>query len=179
MSARSRRYFRRARQSSSAERPRIDTDNTESESEEVNEPQVAPFAAATGTPVLQFSSPVVRIGEPVDSNVNQSMNVHEAAPQDTPTRKRRCEPTGDAPQNKQLREHSADAVLAQRPATPRPATGASDDPDIARFTDVMRRMFEETKRQGSALKNADTEELAVELIQRMRETEPITLEEAV
>ena len=106
------------------------------------------------------------------------MNVDEAAPQTTPARKRQCEPTVDAPQNKQFREHSNDAVLAQRPATPRLATAASGDPEIARFTDVMHRMFEETQRQGAALKNADTEELAVELIQRMRDTEPITMEEA-
>ena len=179
MSARSRRYCRRTRQSSSAERPRVDTDNTESESEEANASQTAPPVTATEMPVLQIGSPVVRFGEPVEHNVNQSMHVNEAAPQDTPSRKRQRDSMGDAPQNKQPREHSADAVMTQRPATPRPAaTGASDDPDIARFTDVMRRMFEETKRQGSALKNADTEELAVELIQRMRETEPITLEEA-
>ena len=179
MSARSRRYCRRTRQSSSAERPRVDTDNTESESEEANASQTAPPVTATGMPVLQIGSPVVRFGEPVEHNVNQSMHVNEAAPQDTPSRKRQRDSMGDAPQNKQPREHSADAVMTQRPATPRPAaTGASDDPDIARFTDIMRRMFEETKRQGSALKNADTEELAVELIQRMRETEPITLEEA-
>ena len=180
MSTRSRRYRRRSAQSRSVERPTVASGQTDSDNDDdADTLQQAPSAAATEVSASNPILPVEPSGDHVESNVEQHMNVTDSAPQATPTRKRRLGFEGDAPQNKQLRGQSADAVLTQRPGTPRPAaTGASDDPDIARFTDVMRRMFEETQRQGTALKNADTEELAVELIKRMRETEPITVDEA-
>ena len=154
MSTRSRRY--RRRQSRSIERPAVSSGQTDSENDDADTLQQAPSAAAAEVSASNSPLPVERIGDHVESNVEQHMNVTDSARQATPSRKRRLGFEGDAPQNKQLRGQSADAVLTQRPGTPRPAaTGASDDPDIARFTDVMRRMFEETQRQGTALKNVE------------------------
>ena len=174
MSVRSKQHFRHVRFSSSSASSLATECQVDCELKRSDVTLQAPSAAATEPSAPKALPPVECIGSNVESTDHQYIEVSKAADSDVHTRKRQHSLGSDAPRNKQSCERRTDDMLTQRPSTPHPAAAvdARDEPKAARLTDVVRWLFEETRRQGIAFLNANTEELAAQLIHKMRSAEP-------